>query len=416
MNKSNGAVDGSARVILDLSRLVFAAWNRTPTGIPRVELAYAEHFIASSSKQLQFVVLDVFGRLRIIDNQLATDFVKEIAQYWRCNTASIAAHLRVVARALQIHALLLPGLGGNLTRAVSRSRGPVVYIITSQWHLDRVHMLERIKSAGNLKLVYFVHDILPCVFPEYFPAADEERTSRTMENAARLADVVVANSQATADTFRKKFGQDRISNSIVVAPLGLSVAAPREKKVDEPTKPYFVMVGTIEPRKNHLLILNVWRALRAELGADTPRLILIGGRGWENENIVDMLERSPALQGFVEERSRISDEEMIQIVSGARALIMPSFAEGYGLPLADTLALGVPALCSDIPTLREIGGDVPEFLDPLDGVGWRSAIIDYLDGTSGRRQAQLQRLVEWQPPRWDDHFSRISNVLKALTS
>jgi glycosyltransferase involved in cell wall biosynthesis len=176
------------------------------------------------------------------------------------------------------------------------------------------------------------------------------------------------------------------------------------------------MVGTIEPRKNHLLILNVWRALRAELGADTPRLILIGDRGWENENIVDMLERSPALQGFVEERSRISDEEMIQIVSGARALIMPSFAEGYGLPLADTLALGVPALCSDIPTLREIGGDVPEFLDPLDGVGWRSAIIDYLDGTSGRRQAQLQRLVEWQPPRWDDHFSRISNVLKALTS
>ena len=416
MNKSNGEIDGSARVVLDLSRLVFAAWKRAPTGIPRVELAYAEYFIANSSKQLQFVVLDVFGRLRVIDNQLATDFVKEIAQYWRCNIASIAAHLRVVARALQIHALLLLGLRGNLIGTISQSRGPVVYIITSQWHLDRIQMMERIKSAGNLKLVYFIHDILPCVFPEYFPTADEKRTRRAMENAARLADVVVANSQATADAFRKKFDQDRLSNSIVVAPLGLSVEAPRKKKIDEPAKPYFVMVGTIEPRKNHLLILNVWRTLRAELGADAPHLVLIGGRGWENENIVDMLERSPPLQGFVEERSRISDEEMVQIVSGARALLMPSFAEGYGLPLADALALGVPALCSDIPTLREIGGDVPEFLDPLDGIGWRSTIVDYLDGTSGRRQAQLQRLIEWQPPRWDDHFSQISHVLKTLTS
>lgn len=295
----------------------------------------------------------------------------------------------------------------------------MIYIITSQWHLARAHTLERLKAIGHLKLVYFLHDILPSSFPEYFPADDEERTCRTMKNAARLADIVVANSQATADTFRRKFGQNRLSNSIVVAPLGLSIGgpsitAPRERQVDEPTKPYFVMVGTIEPRKNHLLILNLWRALRAELGAATPRLILIGGRGWENENIVDMLERSPSLQGFVEERARVSDREMVRIVSGARALLMPSFAEGYGLPLADALALGVPALCSDISTLREIGGDVPEFLDPLDGAGWRSAIVDYLGPTSARRQAQLQRLTGWRPPRWDDHFRQITHLLKTL--
>ncbi len=411
--------DNSTQVVLDLSRLVFAAWRRTPTGIPRVELAYAEHFIENSRERLQFVVLDVLGRLRIVDKRTAIGFVQEIARYWRNDVASTAAYLRVVGRALHIHALLLCGLGGSLTKSISRSQGPVIYIITSQWQLARSQTMERLKAAGKLKLVYFVHDILPSEFPEYFPADDEERTCRTMKNAARLADIVVANSQATADTFRRKFGMNRPAGSIVVAPLGLSIgglsiAASRERQVDEPAKPYFIMVGTIEPRKNHLLILNLWRALQAELGASTPRLILIGGRGWENENIVDMLERSPSLQGFVEERARVSDAEMARIVSGARALLVPSFAEGYGLPLADALALGVPALCSDIPALREIGGAVPEFLDPLDGIGWRSAIVDYLGGTSGRRQAQLQRLAEWRPPRWDDHFRQISRVLKTL--
>lgn len=407
--------DNSAQVVLDLSRLVFAAWRRTPTGIPRVELAYAQHFIAKSPRRLEFVVLDALGRLRVVHGQTAIGFVREIARYWRDDVASTWAYLRVVARALYLHVSLLCSPGENLVKTISRSQQPVIYIITSQWQLTRTRTVERLKATGKLKLVYFVHDILPSVFPEYFPAADEERTYQTMENAAQLADIVVANSQATADTFREKFGRNLLSSPIVVAPLGLSITVSRGKQVDEPTKPYFAMVGTIEPRKNHLLILNLWRALRAERGTDTPRLILIGGRGWENENIVDMLERSPMLRGFVEERPRASDQEMARIVSGARALLMPSFAEGYGLPLADALALGVPALCSDIPTLREIGGDVPEFLDPLDGAGWRSAIVDYLDSTSGRRRAQLQRLARWRAPQWDDHFSQISHILEALS-
>ena len=410
-----GEAHNATQVVLDVSRLVYAAWRRTPKGIPRVELAYAEHFIESSRERLQFVVLDALGRLRVVDSRTAIVFVQEISRYWREDVASTAAYMRVVVRALCIHALLLCSLGGSLAK-IPRSQRPIIYIITSQWQLTRTHAMERLKASGNLKLIYFVHDVLPCVFPEYFPAADEERTWRTMENAARLADIVVANSRTTADTFHEKFGQNRLSSSTVVAPPGLSIAISQERHVDDPFRPYFVMVGTIEPRKNHLLILNLWRTLRAELGADTPRLILIGGRGWENENTIDMLERSPSLQGFVEERARISDQEMAQIVSGARALLMPSFAEGYGLPLAEALALGVPALCSDIPTLREIGDNVPEFLDPLDGMGWRAAIVDYLSDTSGRRQAQLQRLAEWQPPQWDNHFRQISDVLKTLSS
>ena len=422
MSRDMDPVRPPARLFLDLSRLLYAVYSRTPTGIPRVELAYAEHLISTAQDRLTFVVLDAIGRLRIVNGRQARAFVGEIADYWRRGVASDRAYARIVLRAQYIHAALLFRPGGSLVRSVAGTAGRSIYIIPSHLHLERTQAIERLKAAGDLKLVYFVHDILPSLFPEYFPPDAENRNRRRMDTAARLADAIVFNSRATAESFRKMFGKDRPDTSIVIAPLGVTPApppprvSPATRSVDGPARPYFVMVGTIEPRKNHLLLLNLWRRLHAERGAETPRLILIGGRGWENENTIDMLERSPGLRGFVEERVRVSDEDMSRTLADARALLMPSFAEGYGLPLAEALALGVPALCSDIPVLREVGGAVPEFLDPLDGPGWRSAICDYATGDSPRRQAQLERLAGWRATPWESHFRPISDLLKALDS
>jgi glycosyltransferase involved in cell wall biosynthesis len=174
----------------------------------------------------------------------------------------------------------------------------------------------------------------------------------------------------------------------------------------------FVCIGTIEPRKNHLLLLNLWRRL-ASVGP-APHLVLIGRRGWENENIIDMLERCTVLQGVVEERSVMADDEVRTLLLGARALLLPSFAEGYGLPLAEALALGVPAICSDIPALREVGAEVPEFLDPLDGPAWRQAIVDYAHPDSPRRAAQLARLASWPAPTWPAHMATSMALLASV--
>src|SRR5207302_45452 len=113
------------------------------------------------------------------------------------------------------------------------------------------------------------------------------------------------------------------------------------------------------------------------------------------------------------EQNVLPDTEMVRLLQGARALLLPSFAEGFGFPVIEALALGVPALCSDIPALRETGGPVAEYLDPLDGPGWRAAILDYAAAVSPRREAQLQRLAGWQPPRWDDHFAMVRRLLSA---
>jgi hypothetical protein len=198
---------------------------------------------------------------------------------------------------------------------------------------------------------------------------------------------------------------------VLVAPFGADLPAAPTLGAPPIERPYFVYVSTIEARKNHLLLLNLWRQLAGELGVRAPKLVLVGQRGWETENVVDMLERCPALRGLVIEHNQMPDAEMVQLVKGACALLLPSFAEGFGFPLIEALELGVPALCSDIPALRETGETVPEFLDPLDGPGWRRAILDYAAPVSPRREAQLERLTHWDPPRWDRHFAIVDRFV-----
>src|SRR6202012_3700987 len=89
-------------------------------------------------------------------------------------------------------------------------------------------------------------------------------------------------------------------------PSPLAFADVAEAKSDAPSHPYFVLVSTIEPRKNHLLVLNVWRELAALVGDATPRLVLVGSRGWENEQVIDMLDRCTGIADCVLRTSRIS--------------------------------------------------------------------------------------------------------------
>lgn len=402
------------RLILDLSRLVYAAWSRTPKGIPRVELAYAEHFMAGEPQQLHFAVLDAFGRLRTVDNRTAMAFTRAIARYWESDVASATAYWRVALHALWIHLVLILRPWGALKQLVAAHRERFLYVISSQLQLDRPALIEELKSVGDLKLVFFVHDILPSLFPDLFTDEDAELYHRRMENAARLADAIIVNSQATAESFEKRFGRNSRAGPVIVAPLGVSQAPDVEAARESGRQPYFVMLGTIEPRKNHRLILDLWLELHREMGQSTPHLLVIGERGWKSRDVVERLEESARLHGCVRECGRLPDVSVAGVLKGARALLLPSFGEGYGLPLAEALTCGTPVLCSDIAVFREVGRDIPEYLEPTDRAAWHDVVLDYAQPHSQKRQAQLRRLASWARPTWENHFAVVDDALREL--
>jgi glycosyltransferase involved in cell wall biosynthesis len=111
----------------------------------------------------------------------------------------------------------------------------------------------------------------------------------------------------------------------------------------------------------------------------------------------------------------VSDRQLDELLAGARAVLIPSFAEGYGMPVAEALAAGVPVIASDIEALREVGGEVPEYLDPIDGLGWLDAVLDYARPDSARRAAQLDRLLSWAPMGWSSHLDIVLDVIDAVS-
>jgi glycosyltransferase involved in cell wall biosynthesis len=404
-----------AMIVLDLSRLLSRAGRGTPTGIDRVELAYAERLLLADASA-GFAAVNDLGGLSWLPRRDAQEFVETIAAAWR-DGAQAAQHDRR-ARKLAWHVrrrLLTSGMRHLLGRLRASGERPI-YLLVSHHHLEKPRIFEHVKVRGGARFVCLIHDLIPVEYPEYAKPGQAENHLRRMQTAVRFADALIVNSQVTGDALRPHLDRTGGSPPVLVAPFGTELrAVEADIAAAAAERPYFVYVSTIEARKNHLLLLNVWRRLAVELGAAAPQLLLIGQRGWEVENVIDMLDRCPSLRGTVIEHNELPDAEMVRLLKGARALLLPSFAEGFGFPVIEALALGVPALCSDIPALRETGGAVPEYLDPLDGPGWRSAILDYAAAESPRREAQLARLANWQPPVWPDHFALVDRFLTEIS-
>ena len=174
-------------------------------------------------------------------------------------------------------------------------------------------------------------------------------------------------------------------------------------------------IGTIEARKNHLLLLEIWSQLIDSLGAATPRLTIIGQRGWEAQRVFNLLDGSDKLRSHVIELSGCSDQELTRHLAPACALLFPSRAEGYGLPLMEAFGLGVPVIASDLPVFRELAGDVPLYLDPLDAKGWEQAILDFARPNSPARSKQIQNIKSVRLPDWNGHFAAVERWFGLLS-
>jgi glycosyltransferase involved in cell wall biosynthesis len=401
-------------VILDVSRLLVCGLRPTPSGIDRVELAYARRWLQAPPGSCSFVAQDLRGGFAVLPRALVAELAAALSAAWAGGVRQEAAKQRARSLGTQARGRLLLGFGRRDLARLLNSGRRMVFLLVSHRALERRGPIEAIRSAGAA-FVPLIHDIIPVTHPEYARPGQAETHRRRMASTGALADGVIVNSAATAEALRPFLAERAEEPPIVVAPLGIEPAPPPGRPRMADGRPYFVTLGTIEPRKNHLLLLHLWRDLAALLGSDAPRLVIVGKRGWENENVVDILERCTALDGLVEEAGQLPDGVVADLVRGARALLFPSFAEGYGLPLAEALALRVPTICSDLPALHEVGGAVPDYLDPLDGRAWRHAVMDYMRADSPLRAAQMARMDGWRAPDWDEHFTRVDLLLEHLT-
>lgn len=268
-------------------------------------------------------------------------------------------------------------------------------------------------ARTGTRAVYFIHDVIPITHPQFCRPGEAAKHRLRMRNALASAAGIVCNSQATCE----ELGTFASEIDLPMPPhVAAWISGPRLPEKVTPRHlacPHFVTVGTIEARKNHLLLLRIWRSLVADLGSKAPILVVVGQRGWEAEAAEAMLDEPQEFKGHVHELGRCDDEELAGWIVGARALLMPSFVEGFGLPVIEALQLGTPVIASDLPVYRETVGDIPTYVDPLDQSGWEHTIRDYL-GVSAERARQVQAMQRYSPPDWQSHFALVEDWLSRL--
>ena len=429
------AVTKSRPILYDITRLFTRVFNRTPNGIDRVDFAFADHFLSTRGDGAFGVMMTLIGP-RVFSHTAAREVLDLIRRHWGEevspdddeNLAHVAAALRDESprrrfsreRAGQFaEALRWIGRHGILHgRALQslKTRG-AVYLNVSQFPIQCDACMRFLGTRPDIDGVFFLHDLLPLQLPEYFRASEYIRHQQRLAVLARRGRAAIVSSE----TVRSALEQHMISIGrqdlpILVAPLAPdpTFATPEKFNDTGPDIPYFVMCGTIEPRKNHILILHIWRELVDRWADRAPKLVLIGERGWENEHIIDLLERSPRLQRHVVEVSGLPTPSLKRLMLGARALLMPSFAEGYGLPVVEALAAGVPVIASNIPVFREIADRRVTMIDPTDGPGWLEAIRAYADDEIGARTKALAKLIDYRGPTWPSTFAAVEGFLAQL--
>ena len=373
--------------LLDVSRLIWRVWRGgLPTGIDRVCHAYVEHFGARSQAVVQrrgfHFVLSPADSDRLFRLLLAKEPVRRTLL-----TFAVSASLRTVKTS--------PRLG-------------CLYLNVGHTGLNEPSLPTWI-ARHRLRAVYLIHDLIPLTHPQLCRDGEAEKHKLRLNNVLASAAGVIGNSQATVDDlagFAERQGHSMPPS--VVAWLGAE-DFPHDPRPKIGGKPHFVVVGTIEGRKNHQLLMDVWRDIVADRRQEAPLLVIIGQRGWQANEVFDQLDRPGELEGHVLELGSCDDDDLAGWIAGARALLMPSFAEGFGLPVMEALQLGTPVIATDLPVYREIAGDRPVYLGPTDKAGWKSAVESLAGGP------QSKKMPDFRAPTWQDHFSTVEAWLKMLS-
>jgi glycosyltransferase involved in cell wall biosynthesis len=433
--------DGDREVVLDISLLSSRLIRATPSGIQRVDAGFATHFLAADVPNRKALLSTPLGP-HAIRAAAAREIFEDVQNQWREREIPEASreflqvraelagpppsHAAPPRRPSQVSAprrfaqRLKADIRTTMLRACASRQivaigANAVYLNVSQFPLAAPSYFRWLQKRPDVKPVFMIHDLLPIEHPEFFRPNEFQFHTKWLNTVAQLGAGVVVSTPTVAEALLAHLAElGRNTMPLIVAPPPVSsiFCMPREHDEDLAARPYFIICGTIEPRKNHLLLFNLWRQLARSMGPTTPKLIVAGVRGWENENALDMLDRCPELRAHVIEISGLPTPALKRLLDNARALLMPSFAEGYGLPVAEALAAGTPALAADLPCFRDMDDAGLTRLDPLDGLGWLAAIRHLCEEPPHWIQAQQPRSVATTSR--ETYFRRIEAFLSSV--
>jgi glycosyltransferase involved in cell wall biosynthesis len=271
-------------------------------------------------------------------------------------------------------------------RCIKPNQGDVLLMADASWYLDPWPAVDAAMRDGA-DLVGFVHDLFPLLQPQWFKPELQPRFAAHFEKLVERASLLLTPSMAVkraVDAHLKQRNAHGVALAVRCQPLGANFLLPgcmAQTRLDATAKlpaplatdtEFALMVGTIEPRKNHATLLNAFDRLWERGSA--MQLVLVGAPGWCSDALLKRLETHPERGLRLHWLRSQSDAQLYALYTQASALVFPSLDEGFGLPLAEAAHLGCAVLASDLPVLHEVGGHWPTYLPALDAQQWAKAL------------------------------------------
>ena len=303
-------------------------------------------------------------------------------------------------------------LRGVVPRGILPGRGDVILLLDTTWEIQSVlRDLQRARKRGA-RLGLVVYDLIPQKHPEFVEHNFHVQSVRSWRRLRTMADFMICISRSVRDDVRRfeaelvQQGWPRQERPIGWFTLGAELDAaadpgPCRPQLDEVLPPAgpreaLLMVGSLSPRKNHHLALDAleqcWRR------GSQQRLVIAGGIGWSCDDLVARLRNHPELGRRLFWFADLRDSELDLCYRRCRALLTPSLAEGFNLPIVEALSCGATVLASDLPVHREVGGRFAAYFPPTDATALAS-LIDQLAATSHLPGVAPPEEFQW--PGWD---------------
>jgi alpha-1,3-rhamnosyl/mannosyltransferase len=238
-----------------------------------------------------------------------------------------------------------------------------------------------------------VHDLAFVRNAEWHGPDAEVLRARTRAAISRAAAVLVPSRSTAADL--RAFAPD--AARVRVVPFGADHVPAPSGAHPFGGRPYALCVGTIEPRKNHAALLAAWRCLPPP----RPLLVVVGGIGWQCEEIVQAL-RGAVAEGLASWRTDAGDGELWLLLQHAEMLVYPSLWEGFGFPPLEAMQSGVPVVAHDVDPMRELGDGALALVDTRDQAAFADAILRVLHDDTLRRRLQEAGRRRAAAFRWRD--------------
>lgn len=275
----------------------------------------------------------------------------------------------------------------------------------------------QLKQRQGIRYALLVHDLIPWRCPQLFPEEAACEFVEWAEQAVPTADLLVVTSQSTkrdVDAYTKALQVP--CPPVGIMPLGVDIpsAVPEEEPLPAAIdRPFVLCVGTLEVRKNHLLLYHVWRKLVQEHPQEAPLLVLVGRPGWLVRDLLSQIANDPLVRDRIKILNGLSDRVLARLYRECLFTVYPSFYEGWGLPVSESLAFGKPCITSSSSSLPEAGGEFCEYHEPMDFARCYELVCRSILDAEFRRQWETRIRQHYQPWSWQQSQEQLLSHLVA---